>query len=252
MSVAYSIVPYGASIWWKAIEIKRNADGLRRLQRRMALRISAGYRTTSTDALLVVAGMPPIELTVEERVRRAKKEKRSVEEERHETVKRWQRQFGQISKGKWTRKLKPEATPWYYRDHGEKNHFLTQLPGFQPVSPQNREDSQRNGQCGSQIETAEHLFLECEKWRSERESMRQKISSDINTDEIGGHMIRTGKQWDAVSEFTTRVLKRKMNEAKATNARNMGKMRHGRSTTPSKKCQHNFGGVKQQLVGKGF
>ncbi|XP_063929532.1 uncharacterized protein LOC135141887 [Zophobas morio] len=93
----------------------------------MALGISAGYQTTSTNALLVVAGMPPIELIVEEMVRRAKKEKRSVEEERHDTVKRWQRLWSQINKGKWTGKLKPEATPWYYRDNGQKNHFLTQL-----------------------------------------------------------------------------------------------------------------------------
>ena len=48
--------------------------------------------------------------------------------------------------------------------------------------------------------------------------MKLKIGLDINTDEIAGHMIRTEKQWDAVSEFATRVLKKKMNEARTINA----------------------------------
>ena len=57
MSVTYSIVLYAAPIWGKAIEITRNMDRLRsRLQRMMALRVSAGYRTTSTDALLGGSG----------------------------------------------------------------------------------------------------------------------------------------------------------------------------------------------------
>ncbi|KAJ3654400.1 hypothetical protein Zmor_013590 [Zophobas morio] len=86
MSVPYSIVPYAVPIWGKAIEIKRNADRLRRLQRRMVLRVSVGYRTTSTDVLLVVAERPPMQLIVEERVRRVKKENRSVEEEVAESM----------------------------------------------------------------------------------------------------------------------------------------------------------------------
>ena len=53
------------------------------------MRVSAGYWTITTDRLLVVAGMPPMELIIEERVGRARKEKRSVEKERRETVKRW-------------------------------------------------------------------------------------------------------------------------------------------------------------------
>ena len=49
-----------------------------------------------------------------------------------------------------------------------------------------------------------------------RENIKLKTDSDINTDEIGGHMIRVEKQWDAGSEFTTRVLKKKMNERKTS------------------------------------
>ena len=92
--------------------------------------------------------MSPMELIIEERVRRVKKAKRSVEEERRETVKRWQRLWSQSNKEKWTRKLIPGVPPWYYKAHEEINHFLILLLnrswGFQSVSLQNREDSQRN------------------------------------------------------------------------------------------------------------
>ena len=166
--------------------------------------------------------MSPMELIIEERVRRVKKAKRSVEEERRETVKRWQRLWSQSNKEKWTRKLIPGVPPWYYKAHEEINHFLTQLltrhGDFNQYLYRIGKIPSAMCQCGSEIETAKRLFLECERRRSERENMKLKIGLDINTDEIEGHMIRTEKQWDAVSEFATRVLKKKMNEARTINA----------------------------------
>ena len=38
------------------------------LNRRTALRVTFGYRTVSTMAVLVIAGLPPIKLKAEERV----------------------------------------------------------------------------------------------------------------------------------------------------------------------------------------
>lgn len=49
------ILLYGAPIWKSAIKIRKYNNRLLAVQRKMALRVSCGYRTVSTEAALVVA-----------------------------------------------------------------------------------------------------------------------------------------------------------------------------------------------------
>lgn len=61
------MVLYGAIVWGKAIECKRNLAQLQRVQRLMALGITGTARTTSTDSLEVLAGLMPIQFRIQER-----------------------------------------------------------------------------------------------------------------------------------------------------------------------------------------
>ena len=60
-SVVYSRMLYAVPIWPDALEKKYTEDMLTKAQRYIALPIS-GYRTASTSAALVVAGLPLIDL----------------------------------------------------------------------------------------------------------------------------------------------------------------------------------------------
>ncbi|XP_060522404.1 uncharacterized protein LOC132699608 [Cylas formicarius] len=69
-SVVTSILLYGASIWEQAVEKKVYKRILSSVQRRVAIRVSEAYRTTSNKALImVIARIPPINLLVKCRAR---------------------------------------------------------------------------------------------------------------------------------------------------------------------------------------
>ena len=88
--VINSIILYGAPIWCGALKYAKYTEMLLRVQRRMALRVCSSYRTVSLEAALMVAGMIPIDLLVEERT----EAHRRVESDRHalrqETMTKWQ------------------------------------------------------------------------------------------------------------------------------------------------------------------
>ena len=54
---------YGAPIWAQGTQMtKKNRDTLRRMQRRMVIRLSRGYRTISTEVAITLAGLIPFDL----------------------------------------------------------------------------------------------------------------------------------------------------------------------------------------------
>uniref|UniRef100_A0A224XPA7 Uncharacterized protein n=1 Tax=Panstrongylus lignarius TaxID=156445 RepID=A0A224XPA7_9HEMI len=67
MSVAHSILLYGAEVWADALSKEAHRKRLARVQRLGALRIVSAYRTVSESAVLVIAGVIPIALLARER-----------------------------------------------------------------------------------------------------------------------------------------------------------------------------------------
>ncbi|XP_057656769.1 uncharacterized protein LOC130902980 [Diorhabda carinulata] len=65
-AVANSILLYAVQAWSTAIKTKKNRKAYQREQRLSALRICSAYRTAPTEALLVIAEQPPIDLLIEE------------------------------------------------------------------------------------------------------------------------------------------------------------------------------------------
>ena len=94
--VVNSIVLYGAPIWEGALRHRKYREMLLRVQRRVALRVTMAYRTVSTEAALVVAGLIPIDLLARERTeghRRAGADRRML---RAETFGRWQESWDEL------------------------------------------------------------------------------------------------------------------------------------------------------------
>ena len=76
----------------------------------MALRIIGGYRTVSTDASLVLAGMLPLHLKLT-----------------GAGVTEWQEEWSHSTNGAWTWELILDVGKWIGRRHGEVSYHLTQL-----------------------------------------------------------------------------------------------------------------------------
>ncbi len=82
------------------------------VQWKAALRCVSAYRTISTEAVCVLAGIPPIEMVADER-RRVNSATRQVKpksakalwvrrEERQVTLRKWKERLSESSKGEWT------------------------------------------------------------------------------------------------------------------------------------------------------
>lgn len=67
MEVINSILLYGSEVWASTLEKRNRAKRLLAVQRTAALRVTSAYRTVSTDAILVIAGIIPIDLQALER-----------------------------------------------------------------------------------------------------------------------------------------------------------------------------------------
>ncbi len=137
-NIAMSVLLYGAPIWAHAI----NARQYRRtemvsVQRKATLRYVSAYCTVSTEAVCVLAGIPPIEMVADERrriystTRRVKpksaKALRVRREERQVTLHKWKERLSESFKGEWTRLLIRNLDAWLERDHRQMNFYLTQV-----------------------------------------------------------------------------------------------------------------------------
>ncbi|CAB0029831.1 unnamed protein product [Trichogramma brassicae] len=126
--VVGSILLYGAPIWSCATETQAYIGQAESLHRRACLRVISGRPHVSYDATYVIAGVPPLALLADERARIYQRRPEDVkEEERRETLNRWQDWWDRASKGRWTHRLIQNITEWVERGHGEVDYHLTQL-----------------------------------------------------------------------------------------------------------------------------
>lgn len=75
MSILYkglilSVMTYASEFWGGAMAKKKCRESLLRVQRQIIIRVNKAYRTISREANLVIAGLPPLDLIIEERLDR--------------------------------------------------------------------------------------------------------------------------------------------------------------------------------------
>ncbi|XP_015524363.2 uncharacterized protein LOC107227655 [Neodiprion lecontei] len=76
-SVTYSGALYGASVWADALSVARNMSRLEAARKASALRVVSAYRTVSTRAVMLLAGLILLHQMAVERKRIAEVEVRS-------------------------------------------------------------------------------------------------------------------------------------------------------------------------------
>lgn len=211
-SVATSILRYGGPVWWTALGTKRNRALLDRTQRLMAMRVASAYRTISSEAVGVIAGMIPIGITLEEdTVRYTRRGTRGIREAaKAESLARWQREWDTTEKGRWTHRLIPSVSTWVSRRHGEVTFHLTQfLSGHgcfrKYLHRFGHAESPLCPDCVDCEETPEHVVFACPRFEAARSEMLAIIGADTSPDNVVRRMCSDIAKWNAVVGAVTQI-----------------------------------------------
>ncbi|CAB0036640.1 unnamed protein product, partial [Trichogramma brassicae] len=176
--VVDSILLYGAPIWSTATKKRAYVRQAEAAHRRACLRVIGGRPHVSYEATYVLAGIPPLALLADERMRLyGRRREDAKDKERLATLSKWQEAWDQSTKARWTHRLIPNIRVRIERRHGELNYHLTQLltgHGFFKHHSR-RYDHNHSAQClvcPSSIENAEHVFYHCPRFNEERERLQ--------------------------------------------------------------------------------
>lgn len=228
-SVVHSQLLYAAPTYARALNMKYNIRELQKPQRVSALRIISAYRTVSTSAALVLAGLPPIDLLILEReeiytqtkcaswdntnpLERTRKIAEIKNKARDNIIAKWQERWNHDENGRWTYGLIPNIRVWMDRQHGNMGYFLTQamtnhgsfnkyLCRFK-IKQISSCDS-----CGALEEDAKHILFECEKWSEERQILNELLGLTLTHENMVNEMLRSENAWKLCENYINRILK---------------------------------------------
>lgn len=219
MEVNNSILLYGCEMWADTLKVKRRAKTLLAVQRTAALRVASAYRTVSGHAILLIAGMIPIDLLALERkkiydLQRNNAEPSDIDAVRRNTIVQWQERWSAATCGMWTMKLIPNIESWINREYGEVNYYLTQ---FLTSHGYYKKYLHRMGKCDTPyclyedeniIDDAEHTFFICDHWAEDREILQTQIGP-FTAGNIIAKMCENEHKWAAVAKYCEQILLRK-------------------------------------------
>lgn len=218
MSVINSIHLYGCEVWADSLKKKKYRKQMASVQRRGALRIASSYRTVSEPAVLVIAGVIPIDLLASERkqihdLREEHQPELAREAARKESLRHWGERWRSETRGRWTARLIRDLAPWIDRSHGVVNYYLTQfLTGHGYFNSYlHRMGKVEDPACiygDAELDTAHHTFFECERWGAERRQLEAEIG-EVTPDNIVGLMLTEKDRWLGVRTFVENVLRKK-------------------------------------------
>ncbi|XP_046599987.1 uncharacterized protein LOC124295147 [Neodiprion lecontei] len=226
--VAYSVMLYGAPVWAEALKVARNRNRVDAVGRVCALRVTSAYRTASTAAVMVLAGLIPPHLMAEERRRIATAETgrglhskaakaRLRREEREMTIRRWDEEWTSGEKGTWTREAIPSVVPWVERRFGQLSFHLTQgLTGHgcfgEYLYRIGREATARCHHCDSPKDDVDHTWFRCPAWRGRRDRMRSVTGEVDGIADLVKVMLEAPRKWEAAEQYISGVLRNKEKE----------------------------------------
>lgn len=212
--VATSILRYASPAWVKALDTNRNRRRLNSTFRLMAMRVVSAYRTISTEAACVIAGMIPIGLVLEEDnecyVGRSARGIRK--RARAETLRKWQQEWDTVINGRWTHRLIPNLSTWLSRTHGEVNFHTTQfLSGHgcfrKYLHRFGHASSPFCPECDEIEETPQHVVFECPRFSTDRRELTTIIgNNDLNVDNVVCIMCSDENKWNAVNRMIVRIM----------------------------------------------
>jgi hypothetical protein len=227
-NVVHSMLLYGAPVWANKMS-KKGMSELAKVQRRIALRVASAYRTSSTDAVLVITGIPPIDLQALKRKaiydNRLRPETGEVREEAESMLNRtWQGRWdSDEAKGRWTHKIISDISRWRNRRHGHTDYWLTQALTSHGCFSHYLHKIGKLGTpecwyCGHNDDDAFHTIFECDAWETRRFRVETEIGGRLQPENMMDHMLKDKQTWDTINGFVREVLQKKTEEERRRQA----------------------------------
>lgn len=226
------IVTYASAGWWDRLN-KGAIRTLNSAQRFVLLRVTKAYRTASTDALVVLAGVLPVDLAITERTYRYKIRKRQefilgdfrfqpqdVEQERltvkeaksrvrNVVIDRWQE--------RWRNSVKGRLTFGFFNSVNERmnakwvclDHYVVQLLTGHGAFRSKLESFglAMDGACDcGELDTAMHVLYECPQKHEERERLARSLHARGLMWPIEGAQLVSKDAFAAFAAFASEVL----------------------------------------------
>ena len=210
-SVVQSQILYAAPIWHTAMEKPKLKQRLLSLQRLCLIRVCSAYRSISTEAVGVIAGIPPIHLLVKENT--AKYGGISKVEARRHLMETWQREWENTTKGRWTYLLIPNIEAWVNRKHGEVDYYLTQaLSGHgcfrKYLFDRRRAENPACPYCGM-VDDAAHTLFECKQWEENRRTFETASGMNFNFTNMMSQLLTSEETWENAYRTIRGILETK-------------------------------------------
>jgi len=238
-TIITSVIMYAAPVWGRELSSSpvRVLRALRRVQRTVAIRITAAYRTVSFNASTLLARMPPWSLEasfrcrVYERTQDLKRlgehtqqtDRETRDEETNTLYRQWDILFG--NPNSWgnyiTSAIRLHLRKWMSRGHGELNYFSTQiLTGHDSFGHFlyriGKRDSTSCVHCTYGDDTAEHTLSDCPAWAEHRRKLLTEISivppERLTLNRIIEKILEKKEYWSSFNNFATVVIAKKEEE----------------------------------------
>lgn len=237
--VLTSVAMYAAPVWCEALT--KSSDKTQRLwrkiQRIIAIRVVAAYRTVSYNAATLLARMPPwpLEAAMRGRIytRIMDHKRRGTYDDRTDTeirsgemlllYRQWEILINNIDT--WGQKtlvaISPHLRKWVERKfgqinyhcaqmlsgHGSFGHFLWRIGKREEASCYH---------CAHPDDILEHTLLDCTAWNEHRDTLSRElgvnIGRGITLERIVERMLTSEECWNSFVKFSTVVLRLKEEE----------------------------------------
>ncbi|KAJ8930758.1 hypothetical protein NQ314_016409 [Rhamnusium bicolor] len=219
--VVESTLLYGAPVWHNAMNVGKYQQTFERVQRKMLLRFTSAYRTASTMAIQVIAGVIPIEIQVEEKRYLYSKEHRQQttikKEARERSLDIWQQNWqAESAKGQWTKRLIGDIRPWikskYRRTDYYTTQFLTAHGSFRTYTRKIGKTEDRNCIYCNEKDTVEHTMFYCIRWNNERLRTQNELGIILTPENITEEMLSSQGKWRTIEKMIRDVMQKKEEE----------------------------------------
>lgn len=186
---------------------------LERVNRAAALRVCSAYRTAPTTAILLLAGIAPIKLSINERLHiyRNGKESKTIAKEikLKERLAQWNNYTG------WTKTFIKDVKKWTSRSWGDLDYYSCQaMTGHGNFgSYLKKMGKKQDNNCHYCIEedNVKHTVFKCDQWKHVREETEQATNTTITKDNIA-ELIVNPETGNMVMKMLCRIMKTKKTE----------------------------------------
>lgn len=207
-SAVISTITYAAPAWIEAIKYKKYVLELERLTRKLAILSVSAYRTVSGVAVLAVAGLPPIELTLRERVEIHEHGPDFKETARKNLYKLWQNKWDEYNG--WAKIFIENVEDWSTRKWGNLDYYTTQaITGHGSFGTYLYDIGKREeDKClyCLQKDTPEHCIFNCSKYDSIRGRASQRCGEVVTIQNVGRLLMKSESTWAAVMEMMRKIV----------------------------------------------